>query len=273
MARQAAPEHAAPAVGATFETDRGSGIFLAHRRIVHDRCARADRARTVESPSFRDGMPRARRAHVNMHIARSILAAVSSIIWPAVVVVIPMGITFSAARVYAESGVAPPPACTDSKVTACADAGAMQTCECAKGFECACTPKQCSATSGGVSEALVCESLTTCSGYSIAPCAGKAAGASCAQTDTAGTATGPGTCGILSNGCFAKNPAGAYETTFPLACAADAKDSGASNAPSGGTDDSGCSMTPGTTGDSTLVGIPLGLGLALALACRRKRRR
>lgn len=37
-----------------------------------------------------------------------------------------------------------------------------------------------------VTAALVCDSVTTCRSYAIAPCAGKAAGASCVQTDTAG---------------------------------------------------------------------------------------
>jgi hypothetical protein len=91
-----------------------------------------------------------------MPIARSLLAAASSLTWPTVVLLIPMGITFGAVRVHAEAGRPPPPACTEPRVTACTDAGAMQACDCGGGFDCACTPKPCSGTTGE-REALVCE--------------------------------------------------------------------------------------------------------------------
>ncbi len=158
-----------------------------------------------------------------------------------------MGITFGATRVYAEAGKAGPAACTDSKVATCADAGAMQACDCGNGFACACTPKECSAASA-VSEALACEPVVrSCSLYAVAPCEGKAAGASCVQTDTAGTPLASGTCRVLSNGCLANNDAGFYESTFPLACTAELNGADASKtAPSTTAGDahagSGCSM-------------------------------
>ncbi|MBX3203558.1 MAG: hypothetical protein KF764_00755 [Labilithrix sp.] len=185
-----------------------------------------------------------------------------------------MGITFSAARVYAESGSPPPPACTDSTVTACADASAMQACDCGDGFDCACAPKQCSGASGAT-EALVCQQVvTSCSAYAVAPCEGKAPGAACVQTDTAGKPGASGTCSVLSSGCLVKNAAGFYENTNPLACTVGVSGSDASTTPSSpkdGDGDSGCSMPPGALGDSTLLAVPFGLGLVFAL--RRKRRR
>ncbi|AKU97077.1 hypothetical protein AKJ09_03741 [Labilithrix luteola] len=52
-----------------------------------------------------------------MTLSRSCVAAASSLFWPAVVLVIPVGITFSAARVFAEAAPPPIPSCTDPKVT------------------------------------------------------------------------------------------------------------------------------------------------------------
>lgn len=77
-------------------------------------------------------------------------------------------------------------------------------------------------------------------------------------------------------GALAKNDAGFYETTHPLACTAELSSSDASTtAPStksGDADrDSGCSMPPRALGDLTLLATPFGLGLVVAL--RRTRRR
>lgn len=211
-----------------------------------------------------------------MRVTRSLLAAASSLIWPTVVLAIPMGITFGAARVYAEAGKAPPPACTESIVTACADAGAMHACDCGASSACACTPEQCVAASG-VTEALVCKPvLTACSAYAVAPCEGKAADAACVQTDTAGKTVASGTCRVLPNGCLVKNDGGVYETSSPLACAAALDGTGASTTtPATKSDDadggSGCSMPPGAIGSSTPLAMPLAMGLAAALRRRRRR--
>jgi hypothetical protein len=199
---------------------------------------------------------------------RSLVAAASSLMWPAILVVIPVVITLRAARVYAEAGVAPP-ACTEAVVSACADAGAMQACDCREGQDCACTQTLCLAGSTA-KETLVCASVaSSCKLYAVAPCEGKAAGASCVQTDTAGAPVASGTCGVLSNGCQKKNDAGQYELAFPLACAASLNDAGASTPK--GDDASGCSFSPRAMSDWPVLATPFALGLAVAR--RRKRRR
>ncbi len=202
-----------------------------------------------------------------MNIKRSFIAAASSLLWPAVILAIPMGITFGAARVYAESSPEASigtPECTDSKVTACADAGAMQACDCGV-YECACIEKRCS-TGSSLGEALICEHVSPlCANYALAECEGKAPGDPCAQSDNMGNPGVKGACASPSTGCYEKNDAGIYERTARLACipSSSLKDDVAT-AP-------GCSTNPGALGTSTLLAIPLGLGLALAR--RRKRRR
>lgn len=207
-----------------------------------------------------------------MRAGRSLLAVTSSLVWPAAVVAIPLGITFSAARVFAEAGVAPPPLCTDAKVTACADAGPMQACTCAAGGACACTSARCSSGSG-VNDALVCEPVaSSCSTYSLEPCAGKEPGASCEQTDTGDSRVASGTCETLSTGCLELNDAGVYQTTNPLACRATLRGPDAGPAASDDASaDSGCSTSARARGGATLLAIPIALGLALA--SRRRRRR
>lgn len=214
-----------------------------------------------------------------MRIARSLVAVASSLLWPTVVVAIPVGITFSAARVYAESGVAPPPSCSGSTATICAGRDDMQACDCGKGIDCACTESSCS-TNSGVSTALMCQPVASCRRLSVAPCEGKAVGEACTQTDTLGAPGPSGTCEEISGGCLAENDAGFFVPTFPLACNAPVG-AGSSGGTSGATPSegssatapeasSGCSMTSRDAGTSLLFALPVGLGLAFAY--RRKRR-
>ena len=207
---------------------------------------------------------------IGMGKKRYIVASASSVFWPAVVFVIPMGLTFASARVYAESGVAPPPECTSASVTACADAAAQQACECGGG-DCACITSRCVGAAGAI-DSLECKAVTTCSAYAVADCKGKTAGASCVQVSSSGGSGPTGTCVVLANGCLEKGDAGFYETAQPLACDAplNGADGGATNGADGTGGDSGCALTPGADAPFALFAAPVAIGLLLT---RRRRRR
>ena len=58
---------------------------------------------------------------------RFLVGSVSSLVWPAVTLLVPMGITFAAARVYAEAAPAPE-SCEAGVVADCADAATGNLC-------------------------------------------------------------------------------------------------------------------------------------------------
>lgn len=229
-----------------------------------------------------------------MRNSRSLIAAASALLWPTVILV-PLGITFGAPRVYAESAPAfdaAPPKCTEQVFARCADASPMQACECS-GLACACTTRQC--VGGSAPSALACGSIATCSSLLIDACAGKAKGTSCLLT--LDRLSAEGTCEGLDT-CLSEDDAGLYTPGRPIGCVdkstgtggsggagggmgggatqtgnghtggcGPARDAGASPATSG--DDSGCALFPGPLGDSGYLMIPLGVIVAFAFRRRR----
>jgi MYXO-CTERM domain-containing protein len=220
-----------------------------------------------------------RRAEAGaMHSVRYALACASSAVWPAIVFMIPVGLTFTAARVYAEAGVAPPPACSSQEVATCADAAAQQACDCGNGNgDCACVSGRCLGNAGTV-DTLTCKAILTCRQYELGPCTGKADGEPCTQTASNGGPGPSGSCIALTNGCLEKQEDGLYHSAHPLACNAPV-DAGTPNAsdrtaqpgsdlPAG---KDGCNVAMGASDPSALFAAPLGLGLGILLTRRRRR--
>ena len=118
-----------------------------------------------------------------------VVGSLSSLVWPAIVVLIPAGITFAAARVYAE-GSPPPLACDAPPILACADAGERALCSPGRynSLPGVCLGVFCG-DGGGPSDFIRrgCYDVQFCKDVSAASCVGKREGASCG---TGGTCTG-----------------------------------------------------------------------------------
>lgn len=221
-----------------------------------------------------------------MRLTRFAVTASSFAFWPSIVA-ISAGITFGAARVYAEAGMPGPRHCTEREFTACADAGHMQACQ-VEGYEgeFACAPSATGCISddspGEPKSALACSGVSTCNAIEALlkeACERKSVGSSCelpeASRDWYGWTTGR----CAEAPCRSKNDAGFYEESSQLACSPPATDDGTKdddsepqiNPTNDAAKDSGCATTPGMIPGAALFAVPLGLGLILAY--RRKQRR
>lgn len=218
---------------------------------------------------------------------RLFVGSLASMFWPAMVLVLPVGITFAAARVYAEAAPAPP-SCEAGIVVECADAEAGAGCGACAAPPCACTSDLCTGGAGPVlhHDTLVCKSYPSCESFepAVAPCAGKAENADC--TTSAGTAgkcaTAAPTCVPADGGAITSRPLlGCRELTGTSSSSTSSSGTyvpgpdkvPGSSSSSGSSDDSdsGCAASPATTG-LPLAGAPLGLGLLYLLRRRQPRK-
>lgn len=204
-------------------------------------------------------------------------------VWPAVTVLIPMGITFAAVKVYAD--VAPAPvACDAGPVIACADGGeAGAPCGECGSTTCACREAQCGNPTAAT-EALLCTSIVACRDAPTL-CNGKNSGDSCTTSTN-----GPGICTSTKASCLPDS--GNVQDITILDCVPAAStssgdissSSGASGntgdfepgpdkvpgSSSSGGDDSGCTTTPGSVPTTAVLGVPVAIGLLFALRKRSK---
>lgn len=222
---------------------------------------------------------------------RLLVGSVSSIAWPAVALLVPVGITFAAARVYAE-GAPPPEACEAGVVIDCADAASGDPCHTCGSGACACFSGGCTDGGAGFEAVLVCRETFKCADFPNGEdprCQGKAVGAPC---DTAGSWCVRSTINCLPD------DGGALLRPDVLVCSPNGSGmSSSSSSSSGGDDDGGVDFVPGPptvpgsdlpsseeteddSGCSTssngarlpLLGVPIAIGLLLALRRPRRRR-
>ena len=216
---------------------------------------------------------------------RFVVASVSSMVWPAVTVLIPMGITFAAMTVYADVGPAPV-ACDAGTVIACADGGeAGSPCAECGSATCACRASQCG-DPAAATQTLVCTSIPACASAPTV-CAGKNSGDTCTTS-----ANAPGACAATKARCLPD--AGNVQEITILDCAPiESTSSGGTSSSSGasgntgdfepgptkvpgssssGGDDSGCTTTPGSVPTTALFGVPVAIGLLFALRKRQPRK-
>lgn len=220
-----------------------------------------------------------------MRLRRVLLGALSSTVWPAIVVCIPAGITFFSTRVLAEGAVSSPAEpCDASAFAACEDAAEHSYCssEGCKGARCACTYGQ--TCIGSTSPVQSCREVSTCESRAAlrAACDGMPTGSSCTPP---GSSTASGSC-VLER-CLLPDDGGFFESTAEVFCSGFAvlppppADAGrdasapATSPPTNGErdvrDSGGCVASGGTTqGAALLLGLPLALSLRIA---RRRRRR
>ncbi|MCW5813829.1 MAG: hypothetical protein KIT84_22570 [Labilithrix sp.] len=214
---------------------------------------------------------------------------------------VPMGITFAAARVYAEGGMGPPP-CDAGTVSACNGGAPLERCSTCVGSveDCVCA----SAVCDGNQPALVCMVATHCEkSPNHRSCDGKTAGEAC----TSDVGSGPARCVLVPASCYLPDGGAGWAAIDRLRCepgtptsssssssssstssssssssssggtpeagppswtnASTSSSSGGSGAPA--TDDSGCSASPRAASSVlALIGAPLAIGLLLA---RRRR--
>jgi MYXO-CTERM domain-containing protein len=205
-----------------------------------------------------------------MRTARIVAAAAVGISYPSLVATIAAGIlTFTAARVFAESG--PLFLCSDPRVTECL-AESVQCSSCG-GAACKCEPTRCVDGGERLVLAFRCGPVSNrCEEARFEDCKGKSDGAACG----AGSARCvPGYCEDLLDGSFAPRGALACETP-PTATDAATEVDASNDAEAGGapaspnrSDDSGCSTTPGSTA-APLAGGSVTLGLMLLWRLRRR---
>lgn len=226
---------------------------------------------------------------------RWLVGSLSSLVWPAVVVLIPAGITFAAARVYAE-GAAPPPKCDQASVTTCA--GKTPFAQCASGFygggPGVCFASQC-VDGGDSGAALNCLDVQFCKDVSDQDCRSRTLNADC--NDAGGTCKSvTGMMGEPQSACYELDAGIGVESVLLKCVPKDGGPSGASSSSSGdnggtsgstyvpgpdkvpgsssssgSTDDSGCSTTSSNTSTLPLIAAPLAIGLLFALRKKRKR--
>lgn len=231
-----------------------------------------------------------------MRASRVVIAATSAVGWPFSLLVVAAGITFTAARVYAEAAM-PPISCEHESVTSCEGMPEWQACACPFAA-CACASSLCAEDAGDSGDpfpptrgAKTCQQIMTCEDSRFTSCEGKSVGASCDSP-----APGPqpfggpvpgkpgvGKCVQRARACFAPD-GGGYSIVDRLDCeeidereigsdagsSTDASPSGApTNTPSssGG---NGCATSSAQSHDAiALAGAPF----ALALVAWRLRRR
>jgi len=223
-------------------------------------------------------------------IGRLGIATTSAIVYPALVLTVAAGITFTAARVYAES--APAYACDSGPVLACSGKELGSPCEFPTGSSNACQTsfslgERCGADdagadadagagvgSGSFNATLACLEFLSCDAGEFTPCDGKGEGAPCTiGNNRQGTCATRG-CSVLGSnqkyvsttnlGCVEKTGSGSTSgavTTRP----SDPNPNGAAPASK---DDGGCSTTGTDTGLLSSIGVS-----ALALVLWRIRKR
>lgn len=226
---------------------------------------------------------------------RLLVGSVSSLVWPLVTVLIPAGITFAAARVYAEAAPAPE-SCEAGVVTDCASAAQGSVCHACTTGTCACFDGTCwDAGGGSIVSVKVCRDVPKCESFPDGEkaCQGKAEGADCS---TESPTPEPGECKPSQHTCLPNDGGPVMTTSRGLFCYRKATSSSSSASSSSGdnggstgfvpgpatvpgssssstsggsSDDSGCATSSTTT--IPLFAAPLALGLLFAL--RRKRRR
>jgi MYXO-CTERM domain-containing protein len=206
-------------------------------------------------------------------------------VWPAVTLLLPLGITFAAARVYAEAAPAPE-ACDAAAVVECADAAVGSVCHSCSSGTCACFSGGC--MSGGTLDpnALACRNIEKCESFKQdSHCkaagdtcmfaedgAGKCVAATCLPSDGGPAATAnffacapdDGPRDTSSGDLISGSTSGTFIPGPPTVPGS----SGASSTPAS-SDDSGCATSPGTT--LPLLGAPLAIGLLFALRRKKKR--
>jgi MYXO-CTERM domain-containing protein len=221
---------------------------------------------------------------------RLLVGSVSSLVWPAVTLLIPMGITFAAARVYAE-GAPSPEACDAGVVIECADAAVGSACTSCAGGSCACYSGLCN-NGNTDTNAKTCRPVSKCENVVVFPCAGGFEPGGCM------TQQGPGTCEKMQVDCLPNDGGlvitGNFETCVPKTSSSSSSgssgdnggasssgtfipgpdkvpgSSGAANTPASN-DDSGCATSSSTSSRTSLplFAAPIAIGLLLAL--RRKK--
>jgi MYXO-CTERM domain-containing protein len=207
-------------------------------------------------------------------------------VWPAVTLLVPMGITFAAARVYAVAAPAPE-ACDAAVVVECADAAVGAPCHSCTGGSCACFSAMCKNGDTFSDKGNTCRGVAKCESIVEDPtCQGKKVGDSCPRQENTGA------CTTFTTGCL-PNDGGAVMLVDRLVCGttgATSSSSGDNGGSTSGTyipgpptvpgssgasttpassDDSGCATSPGTT--LPLLGAPLAIGLLFALRRKKKR--
>ena len=218
---------------------------------------------------------------------RFLVGSLSSLVWPAVTLLFPLGITFAAARVYAESAAAPK-SCDAAAVVECADAALNSVCHSCVTGSCACASAFCSNGPQGTSpNGNTCVPVPKCDDYRSEPqCEDKAEGTFCQASGAEGKCGGGTSSACLPNDggpAIIKNILGC----IPVTSSSSSGDNGGStsgtyipgppNVPGssssstsgGGSDDSGCTTSPGTT--LPLFAAPLAIGLLFALRRKKKR--
>jgi MYXO-CTERM domain-containing protein len=220
---------------------------------------------------------------------RFLVGSVSSLVWPAVTLLLPMGITFAAARVYAEAAPAPE-ACDAAVVVECADASPGGICHSCASGTCACFSAGCKNGDTFNDKGNTCRDIQKCEAYTQEPaCQGKKAGDPCEGAGPSGACTpsspaclpndggaaisanllvcypSDSTGGSSSSGANGGSSSGTYIPGPPTVPGS----SGASKTAPASSDDSGCATSSGTT--IPLLAAPLALGLLFALRRKKKR--
>lgn len=214
-----------------------------------------------------------------MKIARALVAGVSGVGYPFLVGAVAAGVlTFTTARVFAESATAP--VCDGPAFEQCS--GATKLAKCAQCESCGCVEANICFGDGGFepTSALFCQPLVTCDHAVVAACAGKEAGEWCAPFQ----ACASGDCAVLDGGSWTATPTlhcAQSGTAGPLPPDASTEDAGATGTDDAGSppsaaplssEDSGCSLVgPIGTGTSVLASAGLTLGMALLWRLRRRR--
>jgi hypothetical protein len=221
-----------------------------------------------------------------MRFPRFLVTTVSVCAYPASILFVTAGITFTAIEVFAETGPPYRP-CSSNQVTTCYDAGLLAMCSGCSTSDCSCFPAYCSPESTARPEIrFTCLETPLCSQADYESCAGKAEDEPCTQT-AAGPVGAGETAACKPNSCFVRGD-GAYviggslqcrlaaPAPLPEASTSDSSTPGNGNRPAAtpsAASDSGCTTVPGSSSPATVVLAPAPLGLLLLGWCLRRRER
>ncbi|MDF2694037.1 MAG: hypothetical protein K0S65_2420 [Labilithrix sp.] len=220
--------------------------------------------------------------HVGMKISRALVAAVSGVGYPSLVAAVAASVlTFTTARVFAESAPLPP-YCDDPHFAECS--GSAELDKCATCENCGCVEATRCTTEAGAWEptsALICAPLVACEDAVITSCVGKNAGDWCGPYMACAPSGG---CAVLDGGSWTLKTSlycarsGSAGPTPPDASSPDASkgpdtsDAGPSPSDPSPSADSGCALVAAGTGSSVLASGSLTLGVVLLWRLRRRRR-
>lgn len=221
-----------------------------------------------------------------MKVSRALVVTTAGVGYPALVAVMAAGImTFTAAKVFAESA-APPPLCSEPSITKCGSAS--EQCTDCGWATCGCLVRSCFDDAGTIQQAPQCVALVSCDEARFKDCAGKAAGESCGEGKSCSVVQDLPGCHHLDGGAWTYQAAA---TVCGPSSVGASSDSGATDEGGAGTskndgggdggtsssnltdDDSGCSLGGVGVGQVPALSPLVAISLALLSRARRRSRR